>query len=91
MVHLLIDLQESQILSDTEISSFLNNNSAVQLAFAHLMNRFHQFHATVGIFYPKFKEDFIKEPSPTFQISGILKCEKIFFNLLLMFIQKLVQ
>jgi hypothetical protein len=77
-----IDLQQFEVLSNKDISFFLNMKK--QCILYHHVAIFHIAHSTMGILYSNFMDDFIRESSPNLQIAGIVKCESKFlfpFNL----------
>jgi hypothetical protein len=75
MIKLLADLQRFKILPEDDISFFLNENQRGKRILVCPMIRFHKFHSTVGIFYSRFKEEFIRESSPALEIADLFKCE----------------
>jgi hypothetical protein len=79
MIKSFIDLQKFEIISEKELSLFLNNkNTDGQLILPHALNGFHKSELTMIFFYPHFKEEFKKGSSNTLQMAGLLKCKFIF-------------
>jgi hypothetical protein len=64
ILNFFIDLQKFEVLSNKDISSYLNNQLHGQCILHHHLSIFYKAHSTMGILYPNFMEDFIRESIP---------------------------